>query len=110
MLSQELIGTLGEGLTQPTLAALFLQWWYLIILSLLVAFALSWMTIQFVKADKEMRRAARAVASGQDDEAALASVVHFRARRQSVIRPILLLLMVLYFAAYPVAKSWYGLE
>lgn len=110
MLSRRLIEKLGEDWSQPTLAALLQDWWYLIVLALLVAIALSWMGVHLVRADREMRRAVQAVASGRGGETAGASVAYFRARRQSIVRPILLLVLVLFFVAYPVAKSWYGLE
>ena len=110
MLSQQLIGKLSEGWSRPTLAALLQEWWYLIALALLVAIALLWMMIQLVKSDIEMRRAVQAVVSGKGGEEAAASAAYFRARRQSIVRPILLLMLVLFFAAYPVLKSWYGLE
>ncbi|PPR25428.1 MAG: hypothetical protein CFH40_00405 [Alphaproteobacteria bacterium MarineAlpha10_Bin3] len=38
------------------------------------------------------------------------NIAYFRTRRRAIIRPILLLALVLFFAAYPVLKSWYGLE
>jgi len=57
----------------------------------------------------EMRRAARAAALGNGGEAA-ATAAHFRARRQTLLRPILFLMLVLFFVAYPVLNSWYGLE
>lgn len=107
MLSQQLIGELGEDWTQPTLAALFADWWYLIILSLAVATALLWLMVQLAEAEREMRQAA---AQGNGGEEAVAIPVYFRTRRRNIIRSILLLVMVLFFTAYPVAKSWYGLE
>ena len=40
MLSRRLIEKLGEDWSQPTLAALLQDWWYLIVLALLVAIAI----------------------------------------------------------------------
>lgn len=110
MLSQRLLGKLEEGWSQPTLAALFQEWWYLIALTLLVAIALLWLLARLVRADMEMRRVVQAMAQGKDSEEAAQSAAHFRARRQAIVRPILLLMLVLFFAAYPVLKFWYGLE
>jgi hypothetical protein len=110
MLSQRLLGNLEEGWLQPTLAALFQDWWYLIVLSVLVSTVLLWMAGQLIKTDMELRRAVRAMAQGGGREEAVQNIAYFRTRRRAIIRPILLLALVLFFAAYPVLKSWYGLE
>ena len=62
MMSQRLLGNLEEGWLQPTLAALFQNWWYLIVLSVLVSTVLLWMAGQLIKTDMELRRAVRAMA------------------------------------------------
>jgi sterol desaturase/sphingolipid hydroxylase (fatty acid hydroxylase superfamily) len=110
MLSQRLLARLDDTWTQPTLAALFQDWWYLIVLSMLAAAIVLWMAVQLIKADLELRRSVRAMAHGEAGEEAMQNIAYFRTRRRAIIRPILLSILVLFFAAYPVLKSWYGLE
>ena len=77
MLSQRLLGNLEEGWLQPTLAALFQDWWYLIVLSVLVSTVLLWMAGQLIKTDMELRRAVRAMAQGGGREEAVQNIAYF---------------------------------
>jgi hypothetical protein len=110
MLSQRLLAQLDDDWAQPTLAALFQEWWYLIVLSMLVATVLLWLAGQLIKADLALRRSVRAMTQGEDGEEAMQNIAYFRTRRRAIIRPTLLCILVLFFAAYPVLKYWYGLE